>query len=510
MSAIETSDSKPEAPSFLENALPDKHCALLARNVLDVIGLPSDSASPTDTWILVLYDQKSSRIVNAFMKFFVNVPRTKHDPGTVALVYEMKVYDEVVKPLVDHDVSSHFVYTYDVSESCTFQTLAEILSRSKTFSALEAKYQVPREELAEELLERNLLITQAAIFRSWKRGVKKAKRPAITHPKPDLDKIMSAIDSKRMPKTSVRRAKFGYILNETMGGAQTVAEWISPDKGKPPPYREVLVMTFQVVTAMNALANSLCEHNDTHLGNIYLVDAKSRGQPNFNFEYIVGPSLDKATSYRLLAPFSAKLYDFDFAYCVRLGPNLRFEGICDGGKNCNRFFPNRDTTKFASAIFSEFAEQAGIPMLDSDKYDRLSGEEKARRARKFPKSKIPRGLYALMEAFAKVGNETPSELAWKTEALISAFMEGIFLSRIAVIPSDYADKLNEIGLRDLPHPEKVLENLAGLLEKVEARLPPEDRMFSRGPYAARVDRTGMTVSRCTRDRFDPNTGVLIK
>lgn len=498
------------APSFLSDPAvsPRTHCQLLAENIIDVVGLASNSRSATDTWLVVLYDPKTKRIITAFMKFFMHVPGNRRDSGTESLEYEMRIYSTVVKPLIERGVNTHFVYTYDASNSCTFGTLAKMLASSKAFADLEERTSVSKTKLAQELLERNMLITQADLFNGWRSGVKRLRRPAVTNPKPPLDAVLARVDERRLPNSDPRSARYGYVLNESMGGAKTVADWLD-GRDRPWSSRSTLAASFQIVTALTALSYCRCSHNDTHLGNVYLAPGEKL------FEYVIGETRDSAARYFLRAPFSAKLYDFDLAYCERLGPNPTLDAeTCEDTRNCNVFYANRDTTKFANAIFAEAADIAKIPMFDAHRFSRLSDREKAHRASAFPKSKIPHGLYAFVSAFANTGHESADELVRKTNALISAFMTGTFLTHVAVLSEDYSDPIHLIGLRDLPSPERVLSNLADLILAGESHLPPPSRSFWRGegpgdPPAFPNDDVPKIVSVCTRDRFNSRTGELL-
>lgn len=482
-------------------------CESIAEHVIDIVGLKSNSSSSSDTWLIVMYDWRTRRVLPAFMKLFMYIPPEYNARESEALAYEMRVYRDVVKPIVDHGISPHFVYTYEVSNSCTFDVLASILANSRTIKALASAKRggVSREKLAADLLLRNLLITQSNLFGAWQKGVRRLKRPAITNPIPTLESIQKNINERRMPNVDYDTAEFGYILNESMGETKTVDSWLQHSR----PVIELLVMCFQVVSALNALAYSKCSHNDTHLANIYI----ERLDQAHVFEYHTEYDSESPLNCFVKTDMNVKLYDFDQAYAKRLGPNKFIDPLCRAAKVCNRFFDNRDTTKFASCLFARLADVYDYPMFESNPdADSDSERDEARRAmnaRKFPKTQIPPVVHMLMQFFADKGSETKRELKIKTNKLMSAFMSGIFLTRVAVMPEDYLNPLNEIGLRDLPSPARVMANIARAISQLEERVPTPQRMLSMHKSIWSVPASLVVVSDCTRRRFDPETGEIL-
>ena len=92
-------------------------CAL-ARCVERVQGIvPPASASASDTWLLTLSNAKynGQPVRQAFLKFWIapNAP----------LDFELRVYAELIRPLIDLKVSPHFVKFYARGERCTFSNL---------------------------------------------------------------------------------------------------------------------------------------------------------------------------------------------------------------------------------------------------------------------------------------------------------------------------------------------------------------------------------------------------
>src|SRR5690606_24840051 len=108
-----------------------------------VKGISSNSSSPTDTWIIVLYNKIQRAALPVFVKIFIADPGRAHmspfmrnEISIVAagLMYEANIYEKIIRRFIDEGVCPHFVYNYDVSTSCSFNYLAQNLARSRMFS----------------------------------------------------------------------------------------------------------------------------------------------------------------------------------------------------------------------------------------------------------------------------------------------------------------------------------------------------------------------------------------
>ena len=126
--------------SELNNACYISNCTESVR------GLSSNSASPSDTWVLRLKQgvhYESERITSAFMKFWVspetaallsNAPllagATTQLNALRGLDYELRVYRDVIRPLVDADICPHFIRYLGSGWKCRLSNLASSLDGS--------------------------------------------------------------------------------------------------------------------------------------------------------------------------------------------------------------------------------------------------------------------------------------------------------------------------------------------------------------------------------------------
>ena len=94
------------------------------KNVVDVRGLATNSASPTDTWI-VTYEKNGKR-TNLFWKLFVTSSEENKQPEIRGLEYEIKVYREITQPLLDNKVCPFFVKYYSDFTGVSMEDLQEL------------------------------------------------------------------------------------------------------------------------------------------------------------------------------------------------------------------------------------------------------------------------------------------------------------------------------------------------------------------------------------------------
>jgi len=103
--------------------------------VKNVKGLKSDSASPTDTWIITFkndttYNDKP--INKGFLKIFVNnnnktlgkISKIK-DIQLSALKYELRIYRDVIRKLVDYRICPNFIKYLDGLDTTTDKDILE-------------------------------------------------------------------------------------------------------------------------------------------------------------------------------------------------------------------------------------------------------------------------------------------------------------------------------------------------------------------------------------------------
>ena len=116
----------------------------MAEITKSVKGIPGNSSSPTDTWVLQL-DEKAcylnADIKRAFIKIHINSSsfnpiegKFKNEEELQALEYEIRVYRDIVRPLVDLDICPHFVRYLAHSTNCSKDSLVNILKKDSNLN----------------------------------------------------------------------------------------------------------------------------------------------------------------------------------------------------------------------------------------------------------------------------------------------------------------------------------------------------------------------------------------
>lgn len=296
----------------IENACEMANC------IKAVKGQSSNSVSPTDTWILKFKDgtrYEDEPIKRAFLKYWVEVktlsPQIENfgvmEKRLKGLNYEMSVYSEVIRKLLDFKVNCHFVRYLGRGKSCTFDQLLRMLTAAEGFKSVEQW--------------RNKLIRNVIYISSAKN-----ERPAVD----DEDGDTFAF-SEQDSETVV--SQFRYRLLVTEKSQTRLKDFLANQPRTPECF---LKLFFQVATACYAMELSKLTHNDLHLGNV-MVDTLPEGEENLFVYYI------DSKVYAFRSRHVAKVYDFDRAYVERFPHNPILKK--------NRTIPNFDVVKFAYLLF---------------------------------------------------------------------------------------------------------------------------------------------------------------
>ena len=98
-------------------------------------GLQSNSASPTDSWIVDFKENtyyQSDKIYSGFLKIFINPESAKkfkyEYKNLLSLDYELRVYKDIIRPLVDLNICTNFVKYLAGGSNCTYNNLFEMLN----------------------------------------------------------------------------------------------------------------------------------------------------------------------------------------------------------------------------------------------------------------------------------------------------------------------------------------------------------------------------------------------
>jgi len=302
----------------------------IAACVQSMQGLPSNSASPTDTFIVTLKNHvvyKGVAVKRAFLKIWVTRPIVPASQAAIeALNYEVKVYSRIIKPLIDSRVCPFFVKYIAGSLNCTYDNLLALYR-------LAMPPETSRATL-DEHIERNL-----------------SYMLSLSRDRPALQDVSNKAYIKRVDLSQVKEQyRFAFLINEVVLGGLTLAAFVEQKKYATDD--ELLTVLLQVAYACQALVLSKVGHMDLHLGNIFV---KRLDRPTVaRMKYVYANGAESCVDFA----FSCQvyMYDFDHTYAALLGdnpllqlPNLRFYNMT------NELIDNRDIIKAFGSLLWRFS-----------------------------------------------------------------------------------------------------------------------------------------------------------
>ena len=124
---------------------------ILPEIVFHISGQKSDSASPSDTWFLKLAESfyNGVKIDKAFLKIFINYNtlinitdpeltiQEPHIRAVGGLNYEILIYKNIIKNLVNKKICPNFITYLGSSRTCTYKNLLSIFENAITDLALD-------------------------------------------------------------------------------------------------------------------------------------------------------------------------------------------------------------------------------------------------------------------------------------------------------------------------------------------------------------------------------------
>ena len=265
-----------------------------------VEGIESNSASPTDTWIIQFkkntkYDKEN--IEFGFFKIFLNsftvslLPKPYNNilPKINGLEYEILVYKNIIKPLINYNVCPNFVKYLASGNNCTYDDLFNMIYKKVDLSP----------EKIKECLNRNI----NCIKKDCKKRFAINKYVPKSYFRSDLTELY--IDTSEIPKSY----GFNIILNEILPKKSvTFDAWLVKSTN----INDIWLILFQICVACYTMSLCKMTHNDLHLANIVLEE--KRGMETIT--YVIN---DK--KYTLYTNFKVYIFDFDRSFCQNLGPN---------------------------------------------------------------------------------------------------------------------------------------------------------------------------------------------
>jgi hypothetical protein len=306
---------------------------ILPEIVFHISGQKSDSASPSDTWFLKLTDSfyNGVKIDKAFLKIFMNYQSLiritdpdlnitePHIKAVGGVNYEILIYKNVIKNLVNKKICPNFITYLGSSQSCTYKNLLSILENAITDLALtqdEKKY-----------------VLNSIIYKCLIQTCKKRDK---------IDRRLLQLSNARFATHNFNNYRFGMIMTESVKSTTIKFTEYLKNYSSRGNYSELYSILFQIAAGCYSLSLSKTCHNDLHPGNIFIEVLPETAV----YLYVINDR-----SYQIKTRYKALIYDFDRGYSKKFGANPLLEGyLCQRAFQCNSFVENQDIIKLICGV----------------------------------------------------------------------------------------------------------------------------------------------------------------
>jgi hypothetical protein len=300
----------------------DVNICKLGHCISKLEGRASNSASASDIWRVSIrpgVTYKGLPVTCGWLKVFVS----KADSPvrkTEGLRYELRVYRDVVSPLVDKRVCPNFVRYLSSAENCSYEDMIGIITSQKM----------------EENQFLRSLCHMTTLAKDFPHG-QRPQRPAIN------DRVTSSqLKEVDRLKLKTRKLKFGMLLTQDRR-VVTLREWVNASI----PIPDYACMMLQLTAALRAMELSQFVHNDMHLGNILM----ELNNTSCNVRYEMDDH-----QFGICTKFRVAVFDFDRAVVTQLGPN---ELTKSHSNYAQKFVAGRDLSSVLALLFKRSSvEQA--------------------------------------------------------------------------------------------------------------------------------------------------------
>lgn len=309
----------------------------LSKIVTRAVGLRSNSASQTDTIMLTLENnlnyQKNITGPNkkAFMKYWINYDyeignEMDKNPLTNGLLdsfasagkslqYELMVYRDIIRILIDEKKCTNFIQCYASSSSCDSDSILSIIL--KAFPAITKK-----KAKSNFLNNLSYMVT----------GTR--NRPSVTSSAPNPI-LYTTIYSWLL--TLYQKISYGFIVTEYREGTTFQNWYLTAASGGD--IQTTLKLLFQICFACYTMYFSKVSHNDLHLENVRLATDLVNNEKIFTY---ITDEIDITFDCDL----KAMIYDFDRSYSPIVGMNDFLTKDCGIRPDCNKIREGYDFTYF--------------------------------------------------------------------------------------------------------------------------------------------------------------------
>jgi hypothetical protein len=309
-----------------------------------VTGLPSSSASNTDTWIIDFKDEvkyNTKPIKKAFVKIWLSKSSINHSLDKVftdnwsqpqdikdihltdiqSLNYEARIYRDIIKEFIETNVSPNFIKFLGLGGDCSFDEVSGMLKGSVENG--NEKVALFRTTIALLDVDRSGRLSTTSSLKSYTTDFER-------------DKAFVSVDYIQ------NNASFNVLVNESIKegtkDVSTLSKKLHGEKGAV--NNMAWAVVFQLMAAIYAMSTAGLAHNDLHMGNAYIevvpVTARS---------YVYGGETFNTKNH-----FLVKVFDFDRSYTARFGDNKSLDAVC-WASQCNEFIPNIDALKIMGLFY---------------------------------------------------------------------------------------------------------------------------------------------------------------
>lgn len=324
----------------------DENICNMGNNIDKIVGLKSNSASPTDTWIIT-FKKPLENFRKGFLKIFINNSlnnpyQEDYEEYFLSLKYELNVYQYIIKPLIENNICDNFIYNIATAENCTYQNLLNMM-----YDNVKTK---DGKILSNGYCAKNLNRSIDYMYNI------ETKRPSIND--------TNCINLILTDKINYGNVKFNLILNEAIpDNTETFNEWLENFiynfTNKQQQNIDFYSVLFQICMGCYAMSLSKMVHNDLHIGNIYVITYPEKYEKLYYFGD--GESLLLYTKFKVL------IYDFDRSYVQSMGENeLLLGNLEEDYSQGNFFIENKDIIKICCYIVNEnLNDENSSTLIDS-------------------------------------------------------------------------------------------------------------------------------------------------
>jgi hypothetical protein len=232
-----------------------------------------------------------------------------------ALNYELMIYKDIIRHLVDENICTNFIRCLGSSSACDADNILSIIKKNKSITPARATS--------------NFLRNLAFMLDN------EDNRPSVTSVQgniPIVDKTL---------KDNFKKFSFGFIISEYRTGI-TFSDWYTANRQGITTNDTFYKLLFQVCCGCYAMHLSKVVHNDLHLGNVRLATDLTPEESIFYYETDAAPNLE----IKFECGEKAMIYDFDRGYSTVLGINNLVSNDCDAFAQCNSTREGFDFTYF--------------------------------------------------------------------------------------------------------------------------------------------------------------------